>query len=200
MKARTSVGPSAGPPADPTAGPSARSRAPQRTADAPGRTGEAYARLRSALPGVLAPVLACALALCGLSAWVAVGAAGSPARVTVDNGRVFLPYGGKEETAAFFRITNTGESGDTLLSVRSPAATDVMLSRTVERPGNVESMRMVDSAAVPARSVVRMTPEGLDVMLRPTGSLRLGDRVPFVLRFRHGGEVTVRAVVVRPGS
>ncbi|WJV45616.1 copper chaperone PCu(A)C [Streptomyces flavofungini] len=175
-----------------------------RAASGSGAPGDAYARLRSVLPGVLAPVLApvlaCAVALCGLSAWVAAGAAGSPARVAVDDGRVFLPYGGKEETAAFFRITNTGESGDELVSVRSPVADDVMLSRTVERAGNVESMRMVDSAAVPARSVVRMTPEGLDVMLRPVGALRLGDEVPFVLRFRHSGEVTVRAVVVRPGS
>ncbi|KUF16609.1 MULTISPECIES: copper chaperone PCu(A)C [Streptomyces] len=159
---------------------------------------------RRALPGVLAPVLApvvaCAVALSGLSAWVAAGAAGGPARIAVGDARVFLPYGGKTETAAFFRITNSGESGDTLLSVASPEADDVMLSRTVERAGNVESMRMVDSAAVPARSVVRMTPEGLDVMLSPRRPLRLGDEVPFVLRFRHGGDVRVRAVVVRPGS
>ncbi|MER7348630.1 copper chaperone PCu(A)C [Streptomyces aurantiacus] len=159
-----------------------------------------HARVRAALPGVLAPVLACALALCGLSAWVAAGAAGGPARIAVADGRVFLAYGGKAETAAFFRITNSGESGDELLSVSSPDADDVMLSRTVERAGNVESMRMVQSAAVPARSVVRMTPEGLDVMLRPTRPLRLGDEVPFVLRFRHAGAVAVRAEVVRPGS
>ncbi|MFH8991119.1 copper chaperone PCu(A)C [Streptomyces sp. NPDC017940] len=149
---------------------------------------------------MVAPVFACAVALAGLSAWVAAGAAGGPARVAVGDGRVFLPYGGKAETAAFFRITNSGESGDTLLSVGSPVADDVMLSRTVERAGNVESMRMVDSAAVPARSVLRMAPEGLDVMLRPRRPLRVGDEVPFVLRFRHAGDVRVRAVVVRPGS
>ncbi|MGA4839064.1 copper chaperone PCu(A)C [Streptomyces sp. G45] len=167
--------------------------------------GRVYARARGALPGVLAPVLApvlaCAVALCGLSAWVASGAAGGPARISVTDGRVFLPYGSVKDTAAFFRIANSGTSDDVLLSVRSPRADDVMLSRTVERPGrNVESMRMVDSATIPAGRRITMRPDGLDVMLRPKRAPRLGERMPFVLRFRHSGEVRVTAVVVRPGN
>ncbi|MFF9897657.1 copper chaperone PCu(A)C [Streptomyces longispororuber] len=165
------------------------------------RSSSWYARLRGVLPAVLAPVLACAVSLCGLSAWVATGAAGGPARISVTDGRVFLPYGSAAETAAFFRIANTGDSADVLLSVRSPEADDVMLSRTVEHEGaNVESMRMVDSAPVPAGRRITMEPDGLDVMLRPRRPLRLGDAMPFVLRFRHSGEVRVTAVVVRPGS
>ncbi|MEV0438252.1 copper chaperone PCu(A)C [Streptomyces spectabilis] len=160
-----------------------------------------YARLRGGLLTALAPVVAAALTLGGLSAWVAAGAAGGPARISVTDGRVFLPYGGVAETAAFFRITNSGDSDDVLESVRSPRAVDVMLSRTVEREGaNVESMRMVESATVPAGRRITMEPDGLDVMLRPKRALRLGDEVPFVLRFRHSGEVRVTAVVVRPGS
>ncbi|QDQ14190.1 copper chaperone PCu(A)C [Streptomyces spectabilis] len=160
-----------------------------------------YARLRGGLLAALAPVVAAALTLGGLSAWVAAGAAGGPARISVTDGRVFLPYGSVAETAAFFRITNSGDSDDVLESVRSPQAVDVMLSRTVEREGaNVESMRMVESATVPAGRRITMKPDGLDVMLRPERALRLGAEVPFVLRFRHSGEVRVTAVVVRPGS
>ncbi|MFD9910230.1 copper chaperone PCu(A)C [Streptomyces sp. NPDC059063] len=160
-----------------------------------------YARVRGGLPGVLAPVLACVLALGGLSAWAASGAAGGPARISVAEGRVFLPYGSVKETAAFFRITNSGTSDDVLLSARTTAADETMLSRTVERKGaNVESMRMVESVTVPARKRITMKPDGIDIMLRPKWPLRLGDGIPFVLRFRHSGEVRVTAVVVRPGS
>ncbi|MEW2528286.1 copper chaperone PCu(A)C [Streptomyces sp. NPDC047071] len=160
-----------------------------------------YARLRPGLLAALAPVLAAALTLGGLTAWVAAGAAGGPARISVTDGRVFLTYGSVAETAAFFRITNSGDSDDVLESVRSPAAVDVMLSRTVERPGrNVESMRMVESATVPAGRRITMKPDGLDIMLRPKRALRLGAEVPFVLTFRHSGEVQVTALVVRPGS
>ncbi|MEI5098001.1 copper chaperone PCu(A)C [Streptomyces sp. PmtG] len=98
-------------------------------------------RVRGGLLAALAPVIACALTLCGLAAWVTSGAAGSPARISVTGGRVFLPYGSVKETAAFFRITNYGESDDVLLSVRSPDADDVMLSRTVERAGAGASSR-----------------------------------------------------------
>ncbi|WP_030682457.1 copper chaperone PCu(A)C [Streptomyces sp. NRRL B-1347] len=160
-----------------------------------------YTRLRGGLLAALAPVVAAALTLGGLTAWVAAGAAGGPARISVADGRVFLSYGSVAETAAFFRITNSGDSDDVLESVSSPQAVDVMLSRTVEQRGrNVESMRMVESATVPAGKRITMRPDGLDVMLRPKRPLRLGAEVPFVLTFRHSGEVRVTAVVVRPGS
>ena len=43
------------------------------------------------------------------------GKAGSPARIAVSNGRVFLrvflPYGNSAETPAFFDVMNLGRSG-----------------------------------------------------------------------------------------
>ncbi|MEU6124001.1 copper chaperone PCu(A)C [Streptomyces sp. NPDC047123] len=172
--------------------------------DATDRTYEAHPwrpsrrRIRDALDAALMPVAACAVALGVLTTWTASGAAGSPARVEVVGGTVFLPYGDTEDTAAFFRITNTGGSDDRLTEVTSPAFDDVMLGRHTTTGRAVASMRMVDSAAVPAGEGLTMSPYGLDVMATLRAPLRLGERVPFVLTFRHGGSVRTQAVVIRP--
>ncbi len=49
-------------------------------------------RLTDTLLAALAPVAVCGLALGGLSTWTAYGNAGSPARIKVTDGRVFVPY------------------------------------------------------------------------------------------------------------
>lgn len=155
--------------------------------------------LRERLIAVLAPLTACLMALVGLTAWTTAGGAGTPARIEVGIGQVFLPYADRERTAAFFRITNTGGSGDQLLSVTSPAAEDAMLSRHESARG-ADSMRMVTSADIPAGSVLRMTPSTLDVRMTVKGRWQVGDAVPFVLHFRDSGPVRTVAFVVRPGS
>ncbi|MFE6838347.1 copper chaperone PCu(A)C [Streptomyces sp. NPDC057705] len=161
--------------------------------------GPGMRRLRDGLISVLAPVTACLTALVGLTAWTTAGAAGTPARIEVGIGRVFLPYADKERTAAFFRITNTGGSGDQLVSVTSPVVEAVMLSRHTSAAG-ADSMRMAPSAEIPAGSTLQMTPSTLDVMMTVKGRWQVGDAVPFVLHFRNSGPVEAVAFVVRPGS
>ncbi|MDX3536557.1 copper chaperone PCu(A)C [Streptomyces sp. MB09-01] len=156
-------------------------------------------RLRDQLISVLAPVTACLTALVGLTAWTTAGAAGTPARIEVGIGRVFLPYADKERTAAFFRISNTGGSGDQLVSVTSPVVEAVMLNRH-ESPAGADSMRTVPSAEIPAGSTLQMTPSTLDVVMTVKGRWQVGDAVPFVLHFRNSGPVEAVAFVVRPGS
>lgn len=157
-------------------------------------------RLHDGLLAALVPVMACLAALVGLTAWTTAGAAGSPARMEVGVGRVFLPYADKERTAAFFRITNTGGSDDQLVSVTSPALDEVMLSRH-ERVGEAaDAMGMASSVDVPAGSTLTMTPRSVDVMAKVKTRWKEGDAVPFVLHFRHSGPVDAVAFVVRPGS
>lgn len=156
-------------------------------------------RLRDGLVAVLAPATACLAALVGLTAWTTAGAAGTPARIEVGVGRVFLPYADKQRTAAFFRIANSGGSGDQLVSVTSHAVEAVMLSRH-ESAGGADSMRMVSSVEVPAGSTLEMTPSTLDVMVTVKGRWRVGEAVPFVLHFRRTGPVEAVTFVVRPGS
>ncbi|MFD6434687.1 copper chaperone PCu(A)C [Streptomyces venezuelae] len=155
-------------------------------------------RIREGLGGALGPVAACAVALGLLTAWTGSGAAGTPARVEVAEGTVFLPYGGTSVSSAYFRISNSGGSDDRLTSVTSPAFDDLMLSQYAPMGGAAAGMRMVDSAVVPAGEGLTMSPYGLDVMVRIREPLRLGERIPFVLTFREGGTVRTEAVVIRP--
>jgi copper(I)-binding protein len=113
---------------------------------------------------------------------------------------MYLPFGGSRESAAFFRIVNTGGSHDRLTGVTSTAASGVMLGRNTRTDGNAATMRGVGSVTVPAGGTLEMSPRGLDVMLTLREPVRVGDRVPFVLRFRDGGRIRASAVVVRPGT
>ncbi|MGV2919511.1 copper chaperone PCu(A)C [Streptomyces alfalfae] len=157
-------------------------------------------RLTEAARAALAPVAACALALGGLAAWTASGAAGSPARIEVSAGRMYLPFGGSRESAAFFRVANSGGDHDQLTGVTSPAASGVMLGRNTATDGNAATMRGAGPVTVAAGGTLEMSPRGLDVMLTLREPVRAGDRVPFVLHFRRSGPVRVSAVVVRPGA
>ncbi|MFD0265744.1 copper chaperone PCu(A)C [Streptomyces sp. NPDC127106] len=157
-------------------------------------------RWRDGLLAAVVPVVACLTALVGLTAWTKAGAAGSPARIEVGVGRVFLPYADKERTAAFFTISNTGGSDDQLVSVTSPALDDVMLSRHERVREGADAMGMVPSVDVPAGGRLTMTPSSVDVMATVKVRWKEGDPVPFVLHFRRSGPVDAVAFVVRPGS
>ncbi|MFE9633540.1 copper chaperone PCu(A)C [Streptomyces sp. NPDC006463] len=157
-------------------------------------------RLREAYLAAAAPVIACLVGLCGLTAWAGSGAAGTPPRVAVDDGHVFLPYADKENTAAFFRISNLGGADDQLVAVTSPAVERAMLSRHRSAGTGADSMSMTGPLTVPAGGTVSMSPFEVDVMVTVKERWRAGQMVPFVLHFRHSGPVETIAVVVRPGS
>ena len=183
------------PTAEQSAGPTAAPR-PAPRAWRPTRR-----RIADGLLAALAPIAACGVALGGLTTWVNSGSAGSPARIAVTGGRVFLPYGDVRDTAAFFRITNSGGADDRLLKVTSSAVGGAMsVSRHRMTNGNAASARTVDSARVPAGGSLAMSPFGLDVTLRSGPGWQTGTYVPFTLHFEHSGRIEVQAVVVRPGQ
>ncbi|MEV6949274.1 copper chaperone PCu(A)C [Streptomyces sp. NPDC051172] len=159
-------------------------------------------RLTDTLLAAIAPVAAFSLALGGLTAWVAAGKAGSPPRIGITNGRVFLPYGNSSETAAFFDVSNVGGADDRLVRVTSSATSgEPDLSRHRMLGGGAAASKAdVTSVAVPAGRGLSMSPVGLDVTLTPKARLRSGDLVPFTLHFEHSAAVKTLAVVVRPTS
>ncbi|MFJ8490469.1 copper chaperone PCu(A)C [Streptomyces sp. NPDC094038] len=161
-------------------------------------------RLRDGALAALVPVAACGVALAGLTAWTGTGRAGSPARMSVTEGRVLLPSAGVAETAAFFRIANRGGSADSLIRVTSRDAPDgITLARHRMNDGNGAYRAAIASVAIPAGDSLAMSPRGVDLTVTaPAGkrSWTSGDLVPFTLEFRHSGRVKVLAVVVRPGS
>jgi copper(I)-binding protein len=151
----------------------------------------------SALRAALVPLGTCVAALLLLTAYTATGAAGEPpARISVSNGRIFMPSN-SASTAAFFDITNTGAAEDTLESVSSPALGVTMLGRRVTKNG-AGRMESLQALTIPARSRVNMTPYTVDVMVLDPPSLKPGDKVPFDLWFRSSGRVRVDAVTVPP--
>lgn len=157
--------------------------------------GKIVPALRAAVPALAA----CAVALGGLTAWTAIGAAGRPACLGVTDARVILPFGGDAQTAAFFQLRNTGGSDDDLVAVTSPDTGHAQLAHTFVRAGT-GTMAMAASATVPAHGTLSMSPYGLDVMvdLDHPPRLRAGELVPFVLHFRDSGSIRIAAVVVRP--
>ncbi|MEV5491712.1 copper chaperone PCu(A)C [Streptomyces bobili] len=158
-------------------------------------------RVTDSLIVALAPLAACCVALGGLTTWVAQGNAGSPARIAVTGGHVFLPFGGTRETSAFFRITNSGGGDDRLLKVTSSATGgDPALSRHRMAGARAAYGQTVESAAVPAGDSLVMSPFGTDVTVRATETWREGDLVPFTLHFARSGRIKALAVVVRPGT
>lgn len=156
-------------------------------------------RLTDTLLAALAPVVVCALALAGLSLWTVYGNAGTPPSIAVTDGRVFLPTGDTPETAAFFRITNSGGSGDRLLKVTSDEGVGT-LSRHRTTGARSAASETVASIAVSAGDSIVMSPTGVDVVLPANAEWALGDLVGFTLRFEHSGVVRALAVVDRPGG
>ncbi|MGJ5752400.1 hypothetical protein FB563_0494 [Streptomyces puniciscabiei] len=158
-------------------------------------------RLTDTLLAALAPVAACSLALGGLTTWAGAGKAGSPARITVSNGRVLLPYGNSTDTAALFDIANVGGADDRLVNVTSTAAHGrITLSGHRMLGGRAAYKTDVTSAGVPAGGVLSMSPRGVDVTLRAGADWRAGDLVPFTLHFERSAPVETIAVVIRPSD
>lgn len=165
-----------------------------RPAPAPG-TGPAP---RWPLRAAAVPLLACLLTLGVLVAWTTAGGAGTPAALSVRDGRVFVPQN-PEATAVFFTLVNRGGSDDRLIGVTAPAGHDAMLSRSVVTGEGARGMDMVSAVTVPAGGTLRMTAETTDVMIKPPPRISPGDRLTFTLHFRDSPSITTRAVAVRPG-
>ncbi|OMI36720.1 copper chaperone PCu(A)C [Streptomyces sparsogenes] len=158
-------------------------------------------RIADTASAALAPVCACVLSLGGLAVWTVTGNAGSPADIAVTDARLYLPGRGVPETAAFFRISNTGGSADRLLAVTSSRIREgISLSRHKMTAGGAGYRQITDSLAVPAGDTLDMTPFSSDVTVPADADWRTGDLVPFTLRFEHSGRVEALAVVVRPGT
>ncbi|MEU8915262.1 MULTISPECIES: copper chaperone PCu(A)C [Streptomyces] len=154
---------------------------------------------RLPLSAIAVPLLTCLVTLNALALWTVTGNAGTPAALSVPEGRVLIA-GGSEATAAFFTIRNTGGADDVLTGVTGPAGHRTMLSRTVDIGNNARSMAMVRTVTVPAGAALTMMPDTLDVMVSPPPRLAPGDRLTFTLHFRHSPPQTVRARAVRPGD
>lgn len=104
--------------------------------------------------------------------------------------------GSSKNSAAYMRLSNSGDTADTLLSVKSNAAEHVALH---ESRMDGEIMRMVpvkDGIEVPPHGAVELKPLGLHVMLVGLRkSLEEGEKFPMTLVFAKQGDVNVEVKV-----
>jgi len=100
--------------------------------------------------------------------------------------------GSSKNAAAYMMLSNSGDSADTLLAVKSDAADHVTLH---ESRMDGEIMRMVpvkDGVEVPPHGAVELKPLGLHVMLMELREpLKEGEEFPMTLVFEKAGDVPV---------
>ena len=99
--------------------------------------------------------------------------------------------------AAYFVITNKGDSADRLVSVDSPIAGSAQLHEHVQQ-GDLMKMQQVPSVAIPAGGVVTFASMAYHVMLldlKDRALLRDGQKFPLTMHFEKSGEVTVDVTV-----
>lgn len=140
--------------------------------------------------GVPAAMMAAGLLL---TAAVAVDACSSgPAGPRLRVSRAYVPRPASPDVAAaYFTVTNSGDTGDELTGVTTDVSAQAMMHQSTGG-----TMRMLDEVPVPAHGRLIFAPGGYHVMIEhPIRSLRQGDHIRLTLRFRRSAAVTVEAPV-----
>ena len=155
--------------------------------------------LTGLLRGALAPVICGAVLLGLLSAWVAIGGAGTIKHVSIDitSVSVATPASSGGQGLGYLSVANLG-SADRLVSVTTPDARRVEFIE--HESGAVGPERMLGDIAIPAHATLDLNPFTTDIVLVGCKSLTPGTTIPLVLRFAAAGEVTVQAAVTPPGT
>lgn len=107
----------------------------------------------------------------------------------------------KAPGGAYLTITNTGASGDRLVSVASPISGRSEIHE-MKMDGGVMSMRpLADGITIMPGETVVLAPGGFHIMLmkleRP---IREGEAVPITLRFEKAGEITLDFIAAPIGA
>ena len=124
-------------------------------------------------------------------ALLAAASASASAQTRVDDAWVRTSVPGQPSSGAFMRLT--ADTDSKLLSVSSPAATDVQIHE-MNMTNDVMRMGPVDSVALPAGKTVSLDPDGYHVMLMGlVGQIKEGDQVPLTLTIEDakGGRETL---------
>jgi len=129
-----------------------------------------------------------------LSVLPALASAGD---LTVDHPMVPLAPPGSMAHAAFFTITNTGDTSRSLIGVTAPGyhMAHIHQSEEINGVATMQAMHQVDIA--PGQSVT-FEHGGLHIMLmHPAAPLAEGAEVPLELKFANGETLFVTATVMR---
>lgn len=119
--------------------------------------------------------------------------------LTITDPRTFETPPGARAAAAYFAVTNTGDSADALIGVEADFPR-VELHESIE-DGGVMKMRPVDRLDLAPGATVTLAPGGLHVMIMglkaPFGA---GDEVPLTLVFENAGPRSITLPVREIGA
>lgn len=102
--------------------------------------------------------------------------------------------------AAYFVLTNAGDTADRLVSVSTEVAEAAQLHNVTETDGMLR-MRPVAGIDIPAKGRAELKPGAFHVMLvNPKQQLKVGQHFPLTLTFAKAGAVTVQVRVEQQGA
>ena len=101
---------------------------------------------------------------------------------------------GRDVTACY--LTLTASTGDRVISVLSPRASQAQLHSVSMENGMMTMQEMPDGLDLPAGQAIALEPGGDHIMLLGvTVPLAEGDRVPLALTFQSGAQIALEAPV-----
>jgi copper(I)-binding protein len=146
--------------------------------------------IRQLTAALAAAAVSGALALAALAEDFKAGA------ITIEGPWARPTVGESTSSAAYMKISNSGDQADKLVSAASDAAGHVMLHESRMEGEVMKMVHLADGIAIPAHGSVELKPLGLHVMLMGLKApLKSGDTLPLTLHFEKQGEVKVDAKV-----
>jgi periplasmic copper chaperone A len=162
---------------------------PPGASGGPGRAGQAWAATRAA-------AAACVLALGGSALAGCAQTAAAAASIELGTAYVGVPNSG-DVTEAYLVIRNNGPA-DRLMSARTSAGGRVTFRAPSGSGGT--AMRTVPDIAIPADSLLRLTPDGSHLLITGARPLKGGTQITLTLVFAKGGTMSIVASVTNPES
>jgi copper(I)-binding protein len=110
----------------------------------------------------------------------------------------YIPQPASPDVAtAYFTVTDVGSKGDVLLSATSKPASQASLMQESAAGANADTMTDITGGlSIPAKGAVELGPGGYHLMLtNPASTLKAGETVVLVLRFKNSGTVTLKVPV-----
>jgi len=118
------------------------------------------------------------------------------AEIVVDDAYVREPIPGRNMSAAFMQIRNTGSEDEVLVSASAPWTGRIEIHTHIHEDG-VMKMRQIESLPVPAGETVVLKPMGLHLMLFELKQ-PLADTLPLKLCMKSGECVETEAQLRKP--
>jgi copper(I)-binding protein len=147
------------------------------------------------LPRVRTMAAACLVVLAGAGLTGCYTSAGAAASIEIATAYVPQPtVPGK--TVAYVVIRNNGPR-DRLIAARTSVGGRVVFR---DAAGPNAAMHTIPSISIPANAIIRLVPDGLNMLITGAGPMRGGKDITLTLTFAHAGPVSVVAQVTNPES